>query len=189
AVLGSDLVGTSNNSVVNATTNRVELDLSQGANPDAVAQLLAGVSLVEDDEDGNYDVSAFAARPRVRSKLATLRDANGNPVFQGADPGPGAETNLPAGMNSLLCLWGADSRTICGKVGAVDDQGVQMFAGDFSQLGWGFADDIRIKVSDQATVGGVSMWQTNQIAVLAEATFGWIVNDPNAFVAYDVPAG
>src|SRR5690606_39707637 len=67
AVLGSDLVGTTNNSFVNATTNRVELDLSQGANPDAVAQLLAGVSMVEDDEDGNYEVSAFAARPSVRT--------------------------------------------------------------------------------------------------------------------------
>lgn len=189
AVLGTDLVGTTNNSYVNATTNRVDLDLSQGANPDAVAQLLAGVSMVEDDEDGNYEVSAFAARPSVRTKLATLRDANGNPVFQGAYPGSGAEINLRAGMNSLFGLPVAYSRTVRGKVGAVDDQGVLMFAGDFSQLAWGFADDIRIKVSDQATVGGVSMWQTNQIAVLAEATFGWIVNDPNAFVAYDLPAG
>src|SRR5690606_11025762 len=129
AVLGTDLVGTTNNSYVNATTNRVELDLSHGADPAAVAQLLAGVSIVEDDEDGNYEVSAFAARPSVRTKLATLRDANGNPVFQGAYPGSGAEINLRAGMNSLFGLPVAYSRTVRGKVGAVDGQGVQMFAG------------------------------------------------------------
>ncbi len=189
AITGLDLVGTANNSFVNATTNRVELDLSATADPDAVDQILAGVDLVEDDEDGNYEVNGFAARANLRTKFATLRDANGNPVFTGTYPDSGASIDLRARMSSLFGLPVAYGRTVRGKLGAYDGSDVLMFGGDWSQLAWGFADDIRIKVTDQATVGGVSMWQTNQIAVLAEATFGWIVNDPDAFVAYEAPSG
>lgn len=186
ALTGNALVGTSANQYVDKTTNRVELDLASTANPDLVAQLLAGVSLVEEDEDDNYDVTGFAAVPQLRAPLVTARDSNGNPVFQGGFPGSGSAINLNASFGSLLGLPVSYGRTVKGKLGAYAGTNVKMYGGDWSQLAWGYADQIRVKVTDQATVGGVSMWQTNQIAILAEATFGWYVNDPQAFVAYEI---
>jgi hypothetical protein len=185
ALTGSNLVGTTDNGYVNSTSNRVELNFLSSASPDLVDQVLSGVELVEADEDKNFEVSGFAAVPQLRTKFSTARDSNGNPVFAGQFPGSGSAINLNASFGQLLGLPIAYGRTVKGKLGAYAGTSVKMFAGDFSQLAWGYADSIRIKVSDQATVGGVSMWQTNQIAVLCEATFGWIVNDADAFVAYD----
>lgn len=185
AITGLPLIGTEASSFVNATTNRVELNFRSDAKPDLVDQVLAGVELVEDDEDANHEVNGFAAVTRMRTKFVTQRDKNGNPVFQGGFPGSGAAIDLNAPMGSLFGVPIAFGRSVRGKLGNFPGTKVKMFGGDWSQLAWGFADEIKVKVSDQATVGGVSMWQTNQIAILAEATFGWYVNDPTAFVAYD----
>lgn len=186
ALTGNALVGTSASSYVNATTNRVELNLRNDADPDLISQVLAGVDLVESDEDKNFEVSGFAAVRQLNSRLVTMRDSNGNQVFAtGQYPNSGAGINLNTRIGSLLGLPLAYGRSVKGKLGAFAGTNVKMFAGDWSQLAWGFADAIEVKFTDQATVGGVSMWQTNQVAILAEATFGWIVNDPDAFVAYD----
>lgn len=185
AITGAALVGTTNNSYINATTNRVELNLASNANPDLVAQLITGVKLVEDDDAKNFEVNGFAAVPQLRADFVQARNTDGYPIFQGAFPGSGSDINLGSQMSSLLGLPLTYGRTVKGKLGAFAGTDVKMFGGDWSQMAWGYADTIRVKVTDQATVGGVSMWQTNQIAILAEATFGWIVNDPDAFVAYD----
>lgn len=185
AITGSALVGTTNNSYINATTSRVELDLT-APNPDLVSQVLSGYRLVLADENKNYDVTGVAAMPAMALEFAAARDTNGNPVFQGPFPGSGSAININAKQGSLLGVPVLYAKSVKGKLGAYTGTNVRMFAGDWSQMAWGFADQIRIKVTDTATVGGVSMWQTNQIAVLAECTFGWVVNDVNnAFVAYD----
>lgn len=188
ALRGTDLLGITENGFINQTTNRVELDLSAGANPDLVDQLLEGYRLVTGGEV--YDFSNFAAVPSMRAEVVTKRDSNGNPVFvPGAFPGSGAEINVNASVGALLGVPVTFGKVVSGKVGAAPATPVKMIGGDFSQLAWGYADQIRVKVSDSASLtdgtNTVSMWQTNQIAVLAEATFGWFVNDPQAFVVYE----
>jgi len=68
-----------------------------------------------------------------------------------------------------------------------------MIGGEFQQLAWGFADNIRYKISDQVTLtdgtNTISMWQTNQVALLVECTFGWVVNDLDAFAKVINPSG
>lgn len=185
AITGSALVGTTTNSYINATTSRVELDFT-APSPDLVAQILSGVRLVVSDEDKNYDVTAFAAMPSIALELAVARDTSGNQIFTPSFPNSGAGINVNAKQGNLLGVPLLYAKSVKGKLGAYAGTNVKMFGGDWSQMAWGYADQIRVKVTDQATVGGVSMWQTNQLAVLAEATFGWIVNDVNtAFVAYD----
>lgn len=187
ALRGTALQGTTANGHINATTNRVTLDLSSGASPDLVDQLLEGYRLVTVDD--YYDFTNFASVPSMRAEVMTKRDSNGNPVFvPGAFPGSGAEINVNAGLSALLGVPVTFGKVVGGKVGNAPATNVKMFGGDFSQLAWGYADQIRFKVSDSATVGGVSLWETNQVAVLCEATFGWYVNDPDAFVAYEVAA-
>lgn len=190
ALTGGDLVGIEQNGFINETANRVALNYAPGAGePDLVSQLMEGYNLVVDDDEKNYDFTGFAAHPTLRSRLVQARDLQGNPIFQGGFPGSGAQISLnnsPAALFGIPVNWG---RIVGGKVGKAPATNVKMFGGDWSQLAYGYADSIRIKVSDSATLRGangefVSLWQTNQLAVLAEATFGWYVADPDAFAAY-----
>ena len=181
AITGAALVGTTNNSSIAATSNAVALDFD--GDPTLVTQFLTGAEMIE-AEGKNYNLTAWAADPSMRFKLATARTTAGQPIFQGTNPDAGASINLNAPQASLFGVPLVYGRSVRGRLGSYTGSNIRMVAGDFSQLAWGFADQIRVKVSDQATVGGVSMWQTNQVAVLAEATFGWIVNDADAFVKF-----
>jgi len=62
------------------------------------------------------------------------------------------------------------------------------FAGDWSQAVWGAVGGINYNVSTQATVtiNGqlVSLWENNLVAILAEAEYGFLVNDPASFVKF-----
>jgi HK97 family phage major capsid protein len=161
-----------NGGYVNQTTNEVVL----GTGADTTADLLAGYAAVSED---GFDFTSFAFDPRFRPVLIQARDANGNPTYQ-------SSLDLRSDMGTLLGLPVVYNRTVSGRsrAAAVTETNVRGFGGDWNQLRYGFADRIRIKTSTEATIGGVSMFQTNQIALLVEFTVGWVVNDPNAFVRY-----
>ena len=90
-------------------------------------------------------------------------------------------------MGSLLGLPVAYSKAVSGQYGVGnEDTKVRAFGGDFQgNLKFGFVDDIKIKMTDTATVGGISMWETNREAALVEAIFGFYIHDLNSFVAYE----
>lgn len=60
------------------------------------------------------------------------------------------------------------------------------FGGDWREAAWGVVGGISYDVSTQATVtiNGVltSLWENNLVAIRAEAEYGFLVNDPQAFV-------
>lgn len=62
------------------------------------------------------------------------------------------------------------------------------FAGDWSQAAWGAVGGISYNVSTEATVtiNGVltSLWENNLVAILAEAEYGFLVNDAASFVRF-----
>lgn len=62
------------------------------------------------------------------------------------------------------------------------------FAGDWSQVAWGAVGGISYNVSTEATVtinGALtSLWENNLVAILAEAEYGFLVNDPSSFVSF-----
>jgi len=62
------------------------------------------------------------------------------------------------------------------------------YGGDWTQAAWGSVGGISFDVSTEATVtiNGVlvSLWENNLVAVRAEAEYGWLVNDPSAFVKF-----
>lgn len=191
---GGALQGTTNNKsvvgelVASHPERILELDLDPAADPNLVEQLLAAYDLVVGNEEKNFDFTSWAAVPSMRSKLALARDRQGNLAFQGGSPlqlvqGP---VNVNATVGDLLGVPVRFGKAVGGRIGNYEGTDVKIIGGDFSQFAYGFADGIRIKVSDQATVEGVSMWQTNQIAILAECTFGWYVNDPLAFAGFRI---
>ena len=67
------------------------------------------------------------------------------------------------------------------------------YGGDWSQLVWGAVGGITYKVSTEAavTIGGTltSLFEHNLVAILAEAEYGCVINDVDAFVKYNYTAG
>lgn len=172
------LQGIDTDNVIANTTNFKNLGSS-----DLMTGLLDGYDLVSANTNNEFD--GWAADPRFRSTLAraqVFRDANGN-----IDP---ARVNLAAQAGDILGLPAQYGRAVGGDLDGNPDSGLRVFGGDFSQLRYGFADQIRVKMTDSASIsatdGGasVSMWQTNQIAILIEVTFGWVLGDKEAFVKF-----
>lgn len=186
---GTPLTGIEDNGYINKTTNRVELNFHPEA--DLVNQFLQGYNLVAGDDV--FDLDSYVAVPSIRPKVIQRRDANGSPIFvPGAFPGSGAEINVNAPLGSILGTPVEFNKAVSGKIGNAAKTDVVMLGGQWDQLVWGYAENITFKVSQDATLATgdpanpfVSLWQTNQVAVLCEATFGWLVNDADAFVAYE----
>lgn len=177
ALRGTALQGIDTDNVIANTTNYKNLTAGN-----IMDGLLDGYDLVNQDSKFNFD--GWAVDPRFRSTLArasVFRDANGN-----IDP---ARVNLNAGVTDILGLPAHFGRAVGGDLDAATDSGLRIIGGDFSQLRWGFADQVRIKISDTASLTDannqtVSLWQTNQIAILVECTFGWVLGDKQGFVKF-----
>lgn len=62
------------------------------------------------------------------------------------------------------------------------------YLGDWSQVAWGAVGGISYKVSTEATVtingSLVSLFENNLVAILAEAEYGFLVNDAASFVKF-----
>ncbi|SLG48318.1 phage major capsid protein [Mycobacteroides abscessus] len=176
ALRGTALQGIDTDNVIANTTNYKNLTAGN-----IMEGLLDGYDLVNQDSKFNFD--GWAVDPRFRSTLArasVFRDANGN-----IDP---SRVNLNAGVTDILGLPARFGRGVGGDLDAATDSGIRIIGGDFSQLRWGFADQIRVKISDTASLtdgsNTVSMWQTNQVAILVECTFGWVLGDKQGFVKF-----
>ncbi|QRI44837.1 major capsid protein [Mycobacterium phage Rubeus] len=178
---GSALQGIDTDNVIANTTN---VDYLQETGDPLLDRLLDGYDLVSANTDVEFN--GWAVDPRFRAHLLrsqAYRDANGN-----VDP---SRINLAAQTGDVLGLPAQFGRAVGGDLGAATDTKTRIIGGDYSQLKFGFADEIRVKMSDTATLtenGGsnrtISMWQTNQIAILIEVTFGWLLGDKQAFVKF-----
>lgn len=165
-------------SYVNQTTNRVELDYSK----DLVPQLLAGYNTIISE---TADPNGWAFDTLQRSTLALA--AQQQVTLPGA---PTPTPDLTRGVSSLMGLKTAFGRSVAGRVGTNADTKVDGFLGDWSKVRWGYATEIAMKRSTDATIIGadgqpVYLWQQNAMALLIEVSVGWTVLDDKAFVAYD----
>ncbi|ALK86990.1 major capsid protein [Mycobacterium phage Pepe] len=176
---GGALQGIDTDNVITSTTN---VNYLQEAGDPLLDRLLDGYDTVA--ANPNVEFNGWAVDPRFRARLLraqAYRDANGN-----VDP---TRVNLAASAGDVLGLPAHFGRAVGGDLGAAVDSKTRIIGGDFSQLKFGFADEIRIKMSDSATLTDgssdpVSMWQTNQIAILIEVTFGWLLGDKQGFIKY-----
>lgn len=181
---GAALAGISADNVLNNTTKVINTDTSTTNN--LYDELIAAYGLVTADD---FDFDGWAVDTRFRPRLIQAgaeRDVNGNLV----NPG---QLNLNGSVGNILGFPAQYGKAVRGDLGAATATTTQMIGGEFQQLAWGFADNIRFKISDQATLtdgtNTISMWQTNQVALLVEVTFGWIVGDLDAFAKIINPSG
>lgn len=203
ALRGTTLQGISTNGYINETTNRVEMNLAQArlvdnsgvvTQPDAIDQFIAAWKLVTSDPDKAYDVNYWAYAPEIGPDITTTRRADGTPLWVPAGvPSTGSEINLSGNVpGSILGINAQPHNVVHGKIDRAAKTDVRVIGGDFSQLAYGYADQISFRITDTGMVpngsgGWINLFTTNQIAVLCEATFGWLVHDPEAFVVMELP--
>lgn len=115
-------------------------------------------------------LTGFAVTPFAEADILGELDGNKRPLFISNPQTEGA-------IGSILGRPVYKSEHIDKYLGV---------AGDWSTARWGVVNGIEVRVSDQATVNTgdgqpVNLWQTNQVAVLVEARYGFVVGNENKF--------
>ncbi|MGW0312018.1 phage major capsid protein [Streptomyces flavidovirens] len=146
------------------------------------------VNGMEEIVDDDWDYTGTVADHRLQPKLLGATDTTGRPIFvETRDTGTGM-----AVAGSLVGNPLAYSRSVSGKVrrqSTSTDTGLRAIGGDWSQTAYGVGMDITVKISREATYidedGGVhSAFQENLVLLLAEAYYGFVLGDSEAFVKF-----
>ena len=144
---------------------------------DVYGDLNAGLSTLV---NAGKKLTGWAFDNRFEPVLNGSKDTQGRPLFTEQ---PFTETAGPIRQGRLL------GRNAFIGDGIYDPTTKTYgFAGDWSQAVWGAVGGINYNVSTEATVtiNGqlVSLWENNLVAILAEAEYGFLVNDPASFVKF-----
>jgi len=159
------------------TTKTIELGTTVQASGGIHGDINAGLKLLVDD---GKRLSGFALDDRFEPLLNGAVDAGGRPIYIDS---PLVDNAAPFRQGRLLGRSAFIGEGVYNATGSVLG-----FGGDWSQTAWGAVGGISYKVSTEATVtiNGelVSLFENNLVAILAEAEYGWLVNDTAAFVEY-----
>lgn len=171
------------------TTKAVEIGSTTQANGGVHGDLVSAMSLLIGD---GKKLTGFGLDDGFEPILWGATDANGRPLYtelptddvsQGIAR-PGRLLNRPSFMGD-----GVGASYDPDGAGAEAARPVLGFAGDFTKAAWGAVGGISYRVSTEATVtiNGqlTSLFENNLVAVLAEAEYGFVVADTEAFVRLD----
>ena len=163
---------------ISQTTKAVEIGTGTTIHNDFVAALSLLVA------DGKK-LTGWALDDRLEPTILDELDGNNRPLYielptddmSAAVARPGRLLARPSFMGEGV---GADTPGTASTVYHVG------YAGDWREAAWGVVGGISYDVSTEATVtingSLVSLWENNLVAVRAEAEYGWLVNDVDAFV-------
>lgn len=166
------------------TTKAVEIGTGTTIHNDFVSAL----SLLVNDTDAAgraYRLTGWALDDRIEPIVLDELDGNNRPLYTEL---PSDETSSAVARRGTLL---ARPSFMNEGVGADTPGGASTtydlaYAGDWRQAAWGVVGGISYDVSTEATVtingSYVSLWENNLVAVRAEAEYGWLVNDVEAFV-------
>lgn len=148
--------------------------------------------LVEDDRV----LTGWAIDDVVEPALNGSVDANGRPIFvelpPGTDTAAQAQGDFLSSAPRIGRLMGRPSIMGSG-VATANYSTVVGYGGDWRKCAWGSVGGISYDISTQATVtldGTLtSLWEHNLVAIRAEAEFGFVCPDPDAFVRLTNLAG
>ena len=172
--------GANNN--IDHTTKAVALGTATAATGSVYGDVVAGLdALVKDGKK----LTGFAFDRQVEPLFLGSLDTAGRPLF--IDAPPAADTTQVVTGGRLIGRQSYLGDNI--KFTPGGGKAVLGYGGDFAgQCVWGAVGGISYKVSTEAavTVGGTltSLFEHNLVAILAEAEYGWLVNDPESFVKY-----
>lgn len=169
---------------IGQTTKSVEIGTTTQANGGVFGDINAGLSLLVND---GKRLSGFALDDRFEPLLNGATDTSGRPIFIDS---PVVDNAGPIRAGRLLGRSAYVGEGISTPIveGTPNTGGIIGFGGDWSQAAWGAVGGISYKVSTEATVtingSLVSLFENNLVAVLAEAEYGFLVNDVDAYVEY-----
>jgi len=172
------------------TTKSVTIGTASQSTGGIYKDIVNGMREVVTDD---WDYTGTIADHRLQLDLLGATDTTGRPIFvETRDPGMDM-----AVAGSLVGNPLAYSRAVSGKLrrqsGTVDT-GLRAIGGDWSQTAYGVGMDITVKISREATYidedGGVhSAFQENLVLLLAEAYYGFVLGDVEAFVKFLAAGG
>ena len=169
---------------IDQTTKSVELGTTAKADGGVYGDVVAGLDLLVKD---GKKLNGFAFDTVVEPTFLSSVDANGRPLFVETPLEDTASVITPGKLIGRPAYLG-DGISTPAVSGTPNTGGVVGYGGDWSQLVWGAVGGISYDVSTQTsvTLGGslVSLWEHNLVAIRAEAEFGVMVNDVEAFVRF-----
>ena len=147
----------------------------------------AFTSIYDDLNDGLRTLVNAGKKPngwafdsRMEPEFNAAKDSSGRPLFLDAT------YTDEAGLIQKGRLLGRQAYLGDGVYAATPK--IYGYLGDWSQTAWGAVGEISYSVSTEATVtiNGTltSLWENNLVAILAEAEYGWLVNDASSFVKF-----
>lgn len=158
------------------TTNSVEVGTGATIHDDFVSALSL---LIADDSR----LTGFALGDTLEPLLFSAKDANDRPLYIDL---PTGDMDAPDAVRRGRLL--GRPALIGEGVSTPNGTSVVGYAGDWTQAAWGVVGGISYRVSNEApvTVNGslVSAFENNLVAVVAEAEYGWVVNDTDSFVKF-----
>lgn len=168
---------------VDQTSKAVGIGTSAGTAGGVFQDLNAGLGLLV---DAGKRLTGFAFDDRMEPALNGAVDSTGRPLFIDSP----LEGNAPAARGGRVLgrpayMGEGVGAAVPGSTSTAYPLG---YAGDWTQVAWGIVGGIRYSVSTEATVtiNGTltSLFERNLVAILAEAEYGFLVNDTAAFVKY-----
>jgi HK97 family phage major capsid protein len=157
------------------TQTDIEIGTASAATGGVYTDLNNGLKALVDD---GKRLTGFAFDVVAEPLFNAAVDTTGRPLFLQS---PNIDANAVVQQGRVLGRptfigEGVASGTIVG------------YGGDWTQAVWGTVGGISYDVSTETsvTINGalVSLWERNLLAVRAEAEYGWLVNDVDAFVTY-----
>lgn len=168
---------------IDQTSKAVELGAHTAIEGGVWQDLNSALRLLVDD---GKKLNGFLFDDVVEPTLNGSVDNNGRPIYVES---PLVETAPPAQDPDAIARRGRTmGRTTFMNDGVAsdDDATVVGYAGDWRQCVWGTIGGISYDISTQASVTIddelVSLWENNLVAIRAEAEFGFLCNDVDAFV-------
>lgn len=176
--LGGDGTGTGPfDASLDETTKAVEIGTTTQANGGIHGDLVAGLSLLVND---SKKLTGFALGDVMEPLLYGAVDTSGRPLYVELPTDTAVGPTRPGRLLNRPSWMGE----------GVAEGDVVGFGGNFAKGAWGAVGGISYRVSTEATVtingSLVSLWENNLVAVLAEAEYGFVVEDVEHFVKFTV---
>lgn len=167
---------------VDQTTKTQEIGATTAANGGVHVDFVAALSDIVSDTDASgrrYQLTGWALDAVLEPALWGAVDTAGRPLYVALPT-----DEVAAAISTVGRLLGRPS-FIGEGVATPNLTTVVGYGGDWSQTAWGAVGGISYGVSTEATVtiNGTltSLWENNLVAIRAEAEYGWLLNDPDAF--------
>ena len=142
-----------------------------GTNDDLYEDLLGENGILSLVENDGYDVNGHVAALTMKSKLRSVRDADGNPLFK---------SSMQEKSNYML----DGNDIIFPKNGSIDKLQSLQISGDWTKLVYAIRQDVTYKMLDQAVIQDASgniiynLAQQDMVALRVVMRLGWQLPNP-----------